>query len=94
MAAIGLLELEVHLPHARSRKDKRRVIRSIKDRARARHNIAIAEVGEVERIRFCHLAVVTVSGARLDAEKRLASVAEIVEQTPEIEVTERRMQWL
>jgi len=41
---IGLLTLDVHLHSAESLKDKRRVIRSLMARVRARHNVAVAEV--------------------------------------------------
>jgi len=41
---IGLLTLEIHIPDARSLKDKRQVIRSLKDRLRANFNVAVAEL--------------------------------------------------
>ncbi len=40
---IGVWTFEIHLPGARSLKDKRQVLRSVKDRLRARHNVAVAE---------------------------------------------------
>ncbi len=43
---IGVLTFEIHLPGARSLKDKRQVVRSLKDRLRARHNVAVAELAE------------------------------------------------
>jgi uncharacterized protein YlxP (DUF503 family) len=41
---IGLLTFEIHLPQSRSLKDKRQVLRSVKDRLRARHNVALCEL--------------------------------------------------
>ncbi len=41
---VGLLTLEIHIPDARSLKDKRQVIRSLKDRLRAHFNVAVAEL--------------------------------------------------
>lgn len=43
---IGVLTLEFHLPMSRSLKDKRQVLRSLKDRLRARHNVAVSELEE------------------------------------------------
>lgn len=43
---IGVLTLEIHLPQSRSLKDKRQVLRSIKDRLRARQNVAVSEMEE------------------------------------------------
>ena len=36
---VGLLTLEIHIPDARSLKDKRQVLRSLKERLRARFNV-------------------------------------------------------
>jgi uncharacterized protein len=41
---IGVLTFELHLPQSRSLKDKRQVLRSVKDRLRARHNVAVSEL--------------------------------------------------
>jgi uncharacterized protein YlxP (DUF503 family) len=41
---IGLLTFDMHLPQSRSLKDKRQVLRSVKDRLRARHNVALCEL--------------------------------------------------
>ena len=40
---IGVYTLEFHLPMARSLKDRRQVVRRLKDRLRARHNVAVSE---------------------------------------------------
>ena len=41
---IGMLTLEIYIPDAHSLKDKRQVLRSLKDRLRARFNVAVAEL--------------------------------------------------
>jgi uncharacterized protein YlxP (DUF503 family) len=41
---IGFCTFELHLPAARSLKDKRQVVRSVKERLRARYNVAVVEV--------------------------------------------------
>ncbi len=41
---VGVMILELYLPGATSLKDKRRVVRGLKDRCRARFNVAVAEV--------------------------------------------------
>ena len=43
MVAVGLLTLRVHINHAQSLKDKRQVLRALKDRLR-RFNVAVSEV--------------------------------------------------
>jgi uncharacterized protein YlxP (DUF503 family) len=43
---IARLTLEIEIPHAQSLKDRRQVIRSIKDKLRNSFNLAIAELDE------------------------------------------------
>ena len=41
---VGLLTLELHIADARSLKDKRQVLRSLKDKLRLKFNVAVAEL--------------------------------------------------
>ena len=43
MPAVGLLSIELHFPEARSLKDKRMILRSVKDQLR-KLNVALAEI--------------------------------------------------
>lgn len=43
---IGKLTLEISIPHAQSLKDRRQVVRSLKDKLRHTFNLAIAELNE------------------------------------------------
>ena len=62
---IGLLTLEIHLPQSRSLKDKRQVIRSVKDRLRARHNVAVSELEDGLHVwQRASVAVVSVASRR------------------------------
>ena len=58
---VGLLLLEGYLPGSRSLKEKRRVLRSIKDRVRHRYNVAVAETGHQELHQRAELAFVSVA---------------------------------
>jgi len=59
---IGVARLVLQIPGARSLKDRRRVVKGFKDRARARLPVSIAEVGDVERYQVATLGVAVVSG--------------------------------
>jgi hypothetical protein len=45
---IGVLRLVFQIPGAASLKDRRRVVKSFKDRVKARFPVSIAEVGDLE----------------------------------------------
>ena len=58
---VGVLQLELSVPEAMSLKDKRRVVKSIKDRIAHAHNVSIAEVGALDQHRRAILGVAMVS---------------------------------
>lgn len=61
---IGLLQVELKIPGAMSLKDKRRVVRSIKDRLHREHLVSVAEVGalEVWNLAIIGIALVSADG--------------------------------
>jgi uncharacterized protein len=72
---IGLLTLEIHIPDARSLKDKRQVLRSLKDRLRAHYNVAVAELEHQELWQRSRIGVVSISGDSKYLEESLEAVA-------------------
>ncbi|MDQ2899123.1 MAG: DUF503 domain-containing protein [Acidobacteriota bacterium] len=71
---VGLLTLELRLDHSRSLKDKRQVVKSLKDRLRGKFNVAVSEVDAQELWQRAVLAAVTVSGDGGHAEQVLQAV--------------------
>jgi uncharacterized protein YlxP (DUF503 family) len=57
---IALLTLDVHIPEAHSLKDKRMVVRRLKDRLKSNFNVAVAEVEHQELWQRSQISVVTV----------------------------------
>jgi uncharacterized protein len=71
---IGLLSLEIHIPDARSLKDKRQVLRSLKDRLRARFNVAVAELDHQDTWQRAQVGVVSLSKDSAHLEQSLREV--------------------
>ena len=71
---IGVVTLEIHLPYADSLKDKRQVLRKVKDRLRAKFNVAIAELDHQELWQRATLGVVTLSNKQQNLEQVLQAV--------------------
>lgn len=59
---IGVARIVLQIPGARSLKDRRRVVKSFKDRVRARLPVSVAEVGDVELRQVATLGMAVVSG--------------------------------
>lgn len=77
---IGVLRLVLQIPGAASLKDRRRVVKSFKDRARARFPVSIAEVGDLERYQVATLGVAVVAGAAERCSEVLSAVVRAAEQ--------------
>jgi len=75
---IGVLQLELSIDDAMSLKDKRRVIKSIKDRIAARHNVSIAEVGALDEHRRSVVAVAMVANDARYVEGALSKLVDFV----------------
>jgi len=72
---VGIYSFELHLPEARSLKDKRQVLRRVKDRLRAHHNVAVAETGEyLDLWQRAALTVVSVADRREPLERLFEAV--------------------
>jgi uncharacterized protein YlxP (DUF503 family) len=76
---IALLSLELHLPMSQSLKDKRMVLRRLKDRLGA-FNVSVAEVAQQDLWQRAGLGVVTVATSDAMAEKTLSSVLQEIER--------------
>lgn len=72
---IGLLTLELHIADARSLKDKRQVLRSLKDRLRANYNVAVAELDFQDLWQRARVGVVSISGDGKHLEESLEAIA-------------------
>jgi uncharacterized protein len=71
---VGLLTLELQMPEARSLKDKRQVLRSLKDRLRGHFNVAVAELDFQDVWKSSVVGVVTLSNAEQHVEQSLQLV--------------------
>ena len=77
---IGLLTLEIHIPDARSLKDKRQVLRSLKERLRARFNVAVAELDHQETWQRAQIGIVSLSNDPTHLEQSLRAVFDEAEK--------------
>lgn len=72
---IGLLQMDFMIPGARSLKDKRRVVKSLKDQLRNKYNCSVAEVEYLELWSRARIAICVVSGESRHANTQLNEIA-------------------
>jgi len=80
---VGIVRVELHVPAAQSLKDKRAVVRALKDRIRARTGAAVAEVDHQDLWQRAALGVAVVSGDHSHLAEQLSDVRGIIESRPD-----------
>ena len=89
---MGVLKFQVSIFEARSLKDKRRVIKSLKDRIGNKYNVSIAEVGHNDTIRTSILAVATVANEKRFVESSLSVIVDFVRRIPQLTLVDYSME--
>ena len=76
MPSIGVITMELRLEESHSLKDKRQVVRSLKDRLRRKFNVSVAEIDGEGSWQRSTIAAVTVSPSKDYADQLLKAVEE------------------
>ncbi len=79
---VGTVEIRLHLQDARTLKDKRRILLSLKDRLRNSFNVSVAEVGNNDFINSAVLAVAQVGNDSRYINGTLDQVLQAVRRNP------------
>ena len=91
---VGVVELRMVVRGSRSLKDKRRVLKSLKDRLRNRFNISIAEVGRQDSHQMVELAVAAVGGDKRYVNGLLSNVVNVASSSAGIELVDYTLEFL
>jgi len=91
---VACLRVEFLLPGCSSLKEKRFILRSIKDRLRNKFNVALCESGFQQKWQRSELGLVTVATSRRGAEKTTQSIIAILEKEHRIVLLECNNEFL
>ncbi len=91
---VGVLQLELSIGDAMSLKDKRRIVKSLKDRIANGHNVSVAETGALDRHRTAILSVAMVSNERRHVESGLSRIVDLVRSVPAASLEEYQIDLL
>ncbi len=91
---IGVLQMEILAHDAMSLKDKRRVVKGLKDRLAHGRNISIAEVGALDEHRRALLGLAMVANERRYVEGALAKIVDQVRATVNCELGDYQVEML
>lgn len=89
---VGIMLVELYIPHNGSLKGKRQVIKSLKDRIQHRFNVSIAEVGELELWQKATLGVSCVANESGFVHEVMDRVMGLIVSNPRVEVVHHELQ--
>ncbi|MBC8175395.1 MAG: DUF503 domain-containing protein [Candidatus Marinimicrobia bacterium] len=76
---VGLLAIQIFLPHCHSLKEKRKIIKSVIEKVRSRFNVSIAEIEYHDKWQRCTLGVVIIANNSGRVEKSLDEVFKFID---------------
>jgi len=77
---VALCIIQIHLPAVTSLKEKRQVLRSLKDRLREHFNVSVAEIDHQDLWQRATLGIVGIAAARVPLEQTFSSIQSEVER--------------
>jgi len=91
---VGVLQVEIAVPDAMSLKDKRRVVKSLKDRIAHGRNVSVAEVGALDEHRRAILGMAMVGNDSRYVEGALSKLVDFVKMVPQVNLIDYQIDLL
>lgn len=91
---VGICTIAIFLPESRSLKDKRRVLKSLKDRLRSKHNVSVAEVDGQELWQRATLGIAAVSNSRVPLERLFAVIQSEIQRHIPGEIIDQEIEFV
>jgi uncharacterized protein len=76
---VSMMQLVIELPDLLSIKEKRRIVKSLKDRVRVKFHVSIAEVDLQDSLSFSQIGAALVSNSKEFGEKVMYKILSFVE---------------
>lgn len=89
---VGVCELELFIHTSSSLKEKRFVIKSIKDQVMRKFNVSIAEVKHLDKWQLAGLGIATVSNDQLIIRQTFDEIIKLIESKSDAEIVARNEQ--
>lgn len=80
---VAVSVFELHLPAARSLKEKRRVVKSLTERIHQRHRVSVAEVDHHDLHQRTEIGIAAVHSSRRQSERQMDAIRRLIDEVPE-----------
>jgi uncharacterized protein YlxP (DUF503 family) len=80
---IGVSVFELHIPHSRSLKEKRKVVKGLIDRLHDRYRVSVLESGFHDLHQRAEVAVAYLAGSEGEIDRMAAEIRRLVDEVPD-----------
>src|SRR5437762_1808201 len=84
---IAVLRLQLLIPAARSLKDRRQAVRSLKERLKSKFDVACAELGDMENWNRSILGISAVANEKTVLQQMSDEISRYAQNDPNVQVT-------
>lgn len=91
---VGILQLDIFIPESRTLKDKRRVVRSLKDRIAQSHNVSVAEVSRLDEYQRSIIGIAMIGNDKRYIEGGLSRIVDLVRINGNINLLDYKLEML
>ncbi|MCS7244620.1 MAG: DUF503 domain-containing protein [candidate division WOR-3 bacterium] len=90
---VGVLEVEVFIPYSRSIKEKRHIVKSIKDKVKSKFNVSVAELDYYDAWQRSKLGFACLNSNVNYINSQLLEILKFLEEDRRFEITQHRISW-
>lgn len=91
---VGILSIRLVMRQSRSLKDKRRIIKGIKDRIRNKFNVSVAEIGMLDNRQSSVIGISMVGSDRRFINGTLSNVVNLFDFFPYAELVDYKIEFI
>ena len=91
---VGVLRVRLGIFEALSLKDKRRITKSLKDRLAARHNVSVAEIGDLDHRQAATLGLAMIANETRFVESALSKIVDEIRAYGRASLIDYEIEWL
>lgn len=90
---IGVLEIEIFIPYSNSIKEKRYIVKSIKDKVKSKYNVSIAELDYYDAWQRSKIGFACLSNSTSYINNYLMDLLRFLEEDKRFEITLYKINW-
>ncbi|HOW36616.1 MAG TPA: DUF503 domain-containing protein [Candidatus Omnitrophota bacterium] len=88
---IGVLYVSLYMPLPQSLKEKRTILKSLKDRVRLKFNVSIAEIGGQDKWQVATLGIAMIGNDQRYVDSCLSNIISFIESMGQVQISDHQI---